>query len=237
MDKWKDVELEKMKVGGNKRAKNYLASQSDWSEGANITAKYNSKAAALYRDKITTEAKGQSWSEESSAAKNYKSSYIGSSSGGGNSSSYSSNGVTSSKSYGGSLSDHSRGGGGGGGYQSGPPDLASAEFKAQKEDFFGRKQAENAMRREDLPPSQGGKYAGFGNSVSNTPSRSFSTQDFGSNLGGLTQSLSSFSLSSATNLSSRVAEVGWKFTNLAGQKAAELSEAVTEKVTDSLCVD
>merc|ERR550539_1741256 len=128
------------------------------------------------------------------------------------------------------MSDHS---GGGGGYQSGPPDIASSEFKAQKEDFFGRKQAENAMRREDLPPSQGGKYAGFGNSVTNTPSRSFSTQDFvGGNLGGLTQSLSNFSLSSASGLSSKVAEVGWKFTNLAGQKAAELSEAVTEKVKD-----
>jgi len=120
-----------------------------------------------------------------------------------------------------------------GGYQSGPPDFASSEFKAQKEDFFGRKQAENAMRREDLPPSQGGKYAGFGNSVNTTPSRSFSTQDFvGGNLGGLTQSLSNFSLSSASGLSSKVAEVGWKFTNLAGQKAAELSEAVTEKVKD-----
>jgi len=230
MDKWKDVELEKMKVGGNKKAKNYLAAQADWSDGANISAKYNSKAAALYRDKITTEAKGQTWSEEESSARNYKSSYIGSSSGGGNTSSYSSNGVKSSQSYAGGLSSHS--GGGGGGYQSGPPDITSNEFKAQKEDFFGRKQAENAMRREDLPPSQGGKYAGFGNSVSNTPSRSFSTQDFGSNLGGLTQSLSNFSLSSATNLSSRVAEVGWKFTNLAGQKAAELSEAVTEKVKD-----
>jgi len=225
MDKWKDVELEKMKVGGNKRAKNFLAEKADWSQGGSLASNYNSAAAALYRDKITTEAKGQTWSEETSAAKNYKSSYIGSSTEGG-STSYSSNGVRTSKSYAGGMSDHT------GGYQSGPPNIASAEFKAQKEDFFGRKQAENAMRREDLPPSQGGKYAGFGNAVSNTPSRSFSTQDFGSNLGGLTQSLSNFSLSSATNLSSRVAEVGWKFTNLAGQKAAELSEAVTEKVKD-----
>lgn len=228
MDKWKDVELEKMKVGGNKKAKNFLAERSDWSQGGSLASNYNSGAAALYRDKITTEAKGQTWSEETSGAKNYKSSYIGTSTEGSNSS-YSSSSVRSSKSYAGGMSDHS---GGGGGYQSGPPDIASAEFRAQKEDFFGRKQAENAMRREDLPPSQGGKYAGFGNSVSNAPSRSFSTQDFGSNLGGLTQSLSNFSLSSATNLSSRVAEVGWKFTNLAGQKAAELSEAVTEKVKD-----
>merc|ERR1712227_962446 len=89
------------------------------------------------------------------------------------------------------------------------------------------------MRRDDLPPSQGGKYAGFGNSVSQPPPRSYSTQDFiSSNLGGLTSSLSNFSLSSASGIGGRVAEVGWKFTNLAGQKASELSEAVTEKVTD-----
>ena len=73
--------------------------------------------------------------------------------------------------------------------------------------------------------------SGFGNQVSQPPPRSFSTQDFISgNLGGLTNSISNFSLGSASGLGSRVAEVGWKFTNLAGQKASELSEAVTEKV-------
>ena len=58
-------------------------------------------------------------------------------------------------------SQSSRGGGGGGGgggygngaaegggYQAGVPDFKSAEFKAQKEGFFERKQMENAMRRE-----------------------------------------------------------------------------------------
>ena len=231
MDKWKDVELEKMKVGGNKRAKEFLSNQTDWSDSANITSKYNSKAAALYRDKVTTEAKGERWSEETSSAKNYKSSYIGggSSSGASNSSYSGGGGVKSSKSYASGMSDYSSSGGG---YQSGgAPDFNSQQFKSQKEDFFGRKQAENAMRRDDLPPSQGGKYAGFGNSVSQPPPRSYSTQDFiSSNLGGLTSSLSNFSLSSASGIGGRVAEVGWKFTNLAGQKASELSEAVTEKV-------
>jgi hypothetical protein len=37
---------------------------------------------------------------------------------------------------------------GGGGYQSGPVDMNCQEFKAQKEDFFNRKQMENSMRRE-----------------------------------------------------------------------------------------
>merc|ERR1719333_998955 len=117
-----------MKVGGNRRAKEFLANQSDWSDSANINAKYNSKAAALYRDKVTTEAKGESWSEESSAAKNYKSSYISASSGGGQHSSASSGGgsMKGSKSYASGMSDYSSGGG----YQSGGmPDFKSDEFK------------------------------------------------------------------------------------------------------------
>merc|ERR1719167_284081 len=124
--------------------------------------------------------------------------------------------------------------GGGSGYQGGPvPDFNSREFKKEKEGFFEKKQQENAMRRDDLPPSQGGKYAGFGSSCNNPPARSYSTQDFVSNnLGSLTQSLSAFSLSTASNIGGRVAEVGWKFTSLAGQKASEISESVTEKVRD-----
>jgi len=238
MDKWKDTELNKMKVGGNRNAKQFMSSQTDWNDSSNITAKYNSKAAALYKDKIITEASGDIWSEETSSARNHKSSYMGSNVGGsssgggsGSRSSYSgssaSNGVRASNSYSSGMTEN------GGGYQSGVPDFKSTEFKAQKEDFFSKKQNENAMRRDDLPPSQGGKYAGFGSSCNNPPARSYSTQDFVSNnLGGLTQSLSAFSLSSASSIGGRVAEVGWKFTSLAGQKAAELSENVTEKVKE-----
>eukprot|EP00092_Neocalanus_flemingeri_P023300 GFUD01025264.1.p1 GENE.GFUD01025264.1~~GFUD01025264.1.p1 ORF type:complete len:495 (-),score=171.57 GFUD01025264.1:188-1630(-) len=247
MDKWKDKELNKMKVGGNRNAKQFMTSQTDWNDSANMTAKYNSKAAALYKDKIVTEASGDIWSEETSSARNHKSSYMGSnvggsSSGGGSGakSSYSGSsagsGVNTSSSYSSGMAEN------GGGYQSGAPDFKSSEFKAQKEGFFCKKQAENSMRRDDLAPSQGGKYAGFGSSCNNPPARSYSTQDFvTNNLGGLTQSLSTFSLSSATSMTSiggRVAEVGWKFTSLAGQKAAELSENVTEKVKEgSLLTD
>lgn len=223
MDKWKDVELNKMKAGGNRQAKAFFAKYDDWNDGANLTANYNSRAAALYKDKIEVEARGESWSEETSAVKNHRSSYIGSSS------------KTSARSSGGSASMQSSqsfsnfSNGGGGGYQ-GAPDFNSQEFKTQKEDFFSRKQSENAMKRDDLPPSQGGKYAGFGSNNAAPPPRSYSTQDFvGQTVGGLTSSISSLGLG---NLGGRVAEVGWKFTSLAGQKAAELSEGVTEKVKE-----
>ena len=40
---------------------------------------------------------------------------------------------------------------------------------ANKEAFFARRQAENASKPEGIPPSQGGKYVGFGSGGSNRP--------------------------------------------------------------------
>jgi ADP-ribosylation factor GTPase-activating protein 1 len=52
MDKWKDAELEKMKVGGNRKAKEFFQSQSDYRDNWSLQDKYDSRAAALYRDKV-----------------------------------------------------------------------------------------------------------------------------------------------------------------------------------------
>ncbi|KAF7488598.1 ADP-ribosylation factor GTPase-activating protein 1 [Sarcoptes scabiei] len=72
MDKWKEIELAKMKVGGNQKAKDFLESQDDWDDRLPLADKYNTKAAALYRDKISTEARGERWSIETSPALNYE---------------------------------------------------------------------------------------------------------------------------------------------------------------------
>jgi ADP-ribosylation factor GTPase-activating protein 1 len=80
MDKWKDIEIEKMKAGGNRKAKEFFATQSDYNQNTmSLQQRYNSKAAALYRDKISTEAHGKPWSIESSRAQNHTS-YVSSSS-------------------------------------------------------------------------------------------------------------------------------------------------------------
>jgi len=52
MDKWKDMELEKMKAGGNRKARDFFTSQSDYNASWSLQDKYNSRAAALYRDKV-----------------------------------------------------------------------------------------------------------------------------------------------------------------------------------------
>ncbi|XP_067856609.1 ADP-ribosylation factor GTPase-activating protein 1 isoform X1 [Heptranchias perlo] len=70
MDKWKDLELEKMKVGGNAKFRQFLESQ-DCDPCWSLHEKYNSRAAAFYRDKIAALAEGREWSIETSEARNW----------------------------------------------------------------------------------------------------------------------------------------------------------------------
>lgn len=54
MDKWKDIELEKMKAGGNRKFREFLESQDDYDPCWSMQEKYNSKAAALFRDQVSS---------------------------------------------------------------------------------------------------------------------------------------------------------------------------------------
>ncbi|XP_048205697.1 ADP-ribosylation factor GTPase-activating protein 1 isoform X3 [Perognathus longimembris pacificus] len=71
MDKWKDIELEKMKAGGNAKFREFLEAQEDYDPDWSLQDKYNSRAAALFRDKVATLAEGREWSPESSPAQNW----------------------------------------------------------------------------------------------------------------------------------------------------------------------
>lgn len=132
MDKWKDIELEKMKVGGNRAAREFFDTQDDWDETKSIQQRYDSKAAALYRDKISCMAQGKPWDEKKSSAQNHV------------------RGLSSSANYESSSSSAYQSGGnnyqtgGDAGYQN----FNTPEFKDQKENFFAKKQMENATRRE-----------------------------------------------------------------------------------------
>ena len=81
----------------------------------------------------------------------------------------------------------------------------------------------------DLPPSQGGRYQGFGNTV-DPPPRSYSTNDFyDASLNGITNSWSVFSIG-ASKITSKVADVGWKFGEVASRKVAEVQESVSKSI-------
>ncbi|CAM9489224.1 unnamed protein product [Lampetra fluviatilis] len=71
MDKWKEKELQKMLVGGNSKFREFLETQPDFNPSWSLQDKYNSRAAALYRDKIAALAEGREWTIETSPARDW----------------------------------------------------------------------------------------------------------------------------------------------------------------------
>ncbi|KAK8388881.1 hypothetical protein O3P69_020673 [Scylla paramamosain] len=218
MDKWKDNELEKMKVGGNRRAKEFLKSQPDYDHYAPLQQKYNTKAAALYRDKISAMAQGKPWSIESASAAVRNTPSIPKSTS-----------TPAFKSSGQNM--YASSGGGGyqdmqfGGYQSGGG-YQDPGIKNQTEAFFSRIQEENASRPDGLPPSQGGRYSGFGN-CPNPPPKSASTEFFDTAVSSLSSGWSLLSLGA-----SKVAGKAVEYSAIASEKATEYSQNISEKVSE-----
>ncbi|XP_066266443.1 ADP-ribosylation factor GTPase-activating protein 1-like isoform X1 [Branchiostoma lanceolatum] len=209
MDKWKDAELEKMKVGGNNAAREFFKSQDDYNPSWSLSEKYNSKAAALYRDKISTEAEGKTWSEQTSSAKNYVP--------------YQPTRRTqtsNTKNFGSASSNSSSS------YQSGGQfsSISMNEISSRKEDFFRRKQMENMNKPDDLPPSQGGRFVGFGSAPVVTKSSSDSDAWAGA-MSSLTSTWSSLSLN-AGKLAEQAKESAVKLSATASEKAVKLGETV-----------
>eukprot|EP01113_Clastostelium_recurvatum_P004195 TRINITY_DN1184_c0_g1_i4.p1 TRINITY_DN1184_c0_g1~~TRINITY_DN1184_c0_g1_i4.p1 ORF type:complete len:625 (-),score=130.97 TRINITY_DN1184_c0_g1_i4:53-1927(-) len=66
MDTWSDVQLAKMKVGGNTKARAFFR-QHDL-DGVSIRDKYNTKPAATYRDMIAAEAEGKSYTPKTTSS-------------------------------------------------------------------------------------------------------------------------------------------------------------------------
>jgi len=232
MDKWKESELEKMKAGGNRAARDFFESQTDYSDSMSLSEKYNSKAAALYRDKIATESQGVSWSQATSSARNYVPHVAQPAL------KRSSHSVPNNMSKQSSYSSGGGGGSGGGGYQDADSyqqqfGMSKAEVDSKKGDYFSSRQAENAGRPEDLHPSQGGKYMGFGSSAS-TPTQSDSAW------GGMTSSATwdsfqtgwSSIASGATKLASTATQKASKLGENAVKKSKELGSSVNEKMQE-----
>lgn len=185
MDSWTEAQLRKMEAGGNDRLNDFLTARGVPKETPHV-AKYNSNAAAAYRDRIAALAEGKPWTDPP---------------------------VVKETPGSGAPAParkppvHTSGGGGGGwddwdddfrpdmrrnqsvgsfaaaGAQSGrqPPRSKSTQdmytrqqleaSAANKEDFFARRMAENESKPEGIPPSQGGKYVGFGSSPAPSANR------------------------------------------------------------------
>ncbi|CAL9105059.1 unnamed protein product [Musa textilis] len=179
MDSWTDPQLRRMECGGNDRLNAFLARRRV-PRDADLAAKYNSRAAAAYRDRIQALAEGRPWQDPpvvketttKPRARKPPRSPSGwdrwddeEEDGGGGHLAASSNMRRNQ-----SVGDLRCGSGSGIGAATSlrsrsTQDLpAMAQKPANKERFFARKMDENRARPEGIPPSQGDKYVGFGSS-------------------------------------------------------------------------
>jgi ADP-ribosylation factor GTPase-activating protein 1 len=160
MDAWNPDQLKRMQLGGNSKFNNFI-SPYGIPKNTEIKEKYNTKAAEFYREKIRAEVDGRSYTapgpNEVPRPLPRPKTFAGTR----NTSSISKN-VNGNDwddwgdNYNGNATNaHAQPG----------SEYSLSDYQASasaKEDFFARRMAENAHRPDHLPPSQGGKYVGFG---------------------------------------------------------------------------
>jgi len=154
MDSFKNEEIKRMEKGGNKRCQEFFQNAPEFDESMTIGERYGSSFGEDYKEKVclktfrafrlceintmmklTADVEGREWVR----ADRPKAPTSAASKGQNNRSTT-------------SLSSA----------RSGSPASVNASSKERNEAYFSRLGSENANRSADLPPSQGGKYAGFG---------------------------------------------------------------------------
>ena len=172
MDSWPDSHLRKMEAnsGGNDALNAFLSARGI-PKDTDIPLKYNTNAAALYREKVQAIAENRRWTEPPVVKESVVEPRSVNSS-----TEMKVDGVRRNH----SVADFRTSEG-----TNGPSRTWSASDiheKVQasmdgKAEFFARKVSQNATRPEGLPPSQGGKYVGFGSTGTRPISRSSSQSD------------------------------------------------------------
>ncbi|CEJ00939.1 hypothetical protein RMCBS344292_14978 [Rhizopus microsporus] len=179
MDKWFDDQLKKMELGGNQKAKDFFSSQPDYSPNMSMKDKYHSHFAELYRSKLSAEAEGRPWTPTLASKKP------------------STPTTSSTRSL--NLSNEHRS----------SSSISLTDTKARNEEYFAKLGNVNDSRPDNLPPSQGGKYTGFGN-----PQFDYSSQSSNTDIHDL------------INDPRAAIEKGWSLLSSVGKAAVELGRHV-----------
>lgn len=150
MDSFKVSELKRMQLGGNKTWQDFFDKHSENQlegrtfDGSTIKDRYDSPVGEEYKERLAAKVEGKEYvpGERPKKVERVPT----------HSSNASLSGSRSSTPIG-RLQDAER-----------KTSRAASPLgqKAQNEAYFARMGAENSNRRDDLPPSQGGKFAGFG---------------------------------------------------------------------------
>jgi hypothetical protein len=165
MDAFKGAELARMAAGGNKTYQDFFnGHESNTKEGrtfeaSSIQERYDSEAGDEWKERLSCKVEGREF-DKSNLPKRLPKKDTTASPGTGAplSGRGSSAGSRSQTPLGNARNSDS-------GMRSGSPALGTNAMSSQKvknEAYFSRMGAENANRRDDVAPNQGGKYAGFG---------------------------------------------------------------------------
>lgn len=156
MDSWPDSHLKKMEANSSGNdALNAFLSARGIPKDTDIPLKYNTKAAAHFRDKVQAIAESRPWTDPPVVKESVEKLDTGSETKVG----------AVRKHH--SMADFRATGGSNGPSRTWSSSDLQGKVQASMDgraEFFSRKVSENAMRPEGLPPSQGGKYVGFGSS-------------------------------------------------------------------------
>ncbi|KAF8514810.1 ArfGap-domain-containing protein [Hysterangium stoloniferum] len=206
MDTWQDEQLKRMKLGGNAPFKDFLQSypadlQGGYTETMSIHDKYHSWAATQYREKITATMENKPW--EPSAAPPASDTPS-------DTPSRATSAQATRKSRASGRTSNLRQSSSSPAPQSTPASMP-ADQKTANESYFASLGQSNASRPDNLPPSQGGRYTGFGSTPDNGP-------------------LAAPGGSEGQNETVRALARGWSI--FAGAVAA-VSETVVERVQDA----
>ncbi|KAJ6539676.1 ArfGap-domain-containing protein [Mycena capillaripes] len=160
MDTWQPDQLKRMQIGGNTAFKDFMkayspAGQGGYKEGNSPYDIYHCWAASQYREKLDAEIAGKAWTQSAPPPPSLSNST--------DSAGLRKSRASARSSTGQSLRSDSASPASFGNNNSprGTPDLG-ADQKTANESFFASLGQANATRSADLPPSQGGRYQGFG---------------------------------------------------------------------------
>ena len=155
MDAFKPTEIERMRLGGNEGWRKFFEEHEDtvmmglsWDE-ATIAERYSGSVGEEWKERLTCKVEGRE--------------YVASAAAGGEKKKTTATGTAKPAAQARSGTPLS-----GRRETATPPISAAAQGQASgkikvDDKYFARLGADNANRSEHLPPSQGGKYAGFGN--------------------------------------------------------------------------
>lgn len=205
MDQFKPEETLRMEIGGNERLKKYF---NDNGVGLTLSPKqkYDNYVAEDYKEMLTCEVEGKEF-----VAKDHSGEKLPD--------------INSDTNTNTSTSTTNTPG-----ISRGRPGPLTNEQKQKNEAYFADLGAKNDQRPDHLPPSQGGKYGGFGN----TPTPTTTTNNNNNNTNN-TSSLSSFTLDNFQNDPLGTFTKGWGlFSSSVVKSVQEVNNSVIKPSIDQI---